>query len=1360
MKWWKKLSVKISLFIVILALMPLLVFGMLAIPRMNETLTQSIESNHFNIVENAAGVISTNVARIVQNIQVISEAVGLEAQLPEDQEWTLQLMLKSFPEVKAFSLFDGTGMERMRVSKERMTLFDQGVQTKYDPDHVDGTVKTSQSDRLYRDQNGLLMFDGLIRLINPMDPGSGYLLKIAIDVTQLLDFMAEQYRHESGILYVVDGDGVILSHPDRSVVLAGEKALNSSHVADFVAQKKGKERLRIYENRQGQRVLASAWETDHLKLLVVFEALYGDAFQPIHTMTQQQGILLFAVLVMSLLLIVYFFSKIVMPVKKLETGVDRIASGAFDVTIPVTSDDEMGKVTNAFNTMAANLDQARIEEKERAWVQEGVAAVDNAIRGAVALDQLSHDIVDCVCKYVNAHIGLIYIKTPDDAYQYMAGYATKMGQPVPERFQSGEGLTGQCVAEKRVGYFETFSEDYLAISSTLGKTLPKQLAIIPFIHEESVEGVIEMGTIDLLSDTRKFFLSHIGDRIGVVLSSVRSRETLNVVLKKTHEQNEELTQQQAELQSVNEELEEQSQMLSESEAELKRKHEALEQSNIELEEKSQYLESSQRDMEKKNRILETLKRELETKADDLAATNQYKSEFLANMSHELRTPLNSLLLLAKLLCRNKEKNLNEAQLESVNIIYNSGAELLALINEILDLSKIEAGQMNLNHHPISTQGLIVGLKRQFLHLAEEKGLKYHVTMMPNCPNTVTTDPQRMEQILKNLIANAIKFTDTGEVSVIFSRMEYPDHPQDFIEEDGGEWIVVSIKDTGIGIPQEKQQVIFEAFHQIESNCARKHGGTGLGLSISLKLTELLGGWLTVTSEPGKGSVFQLYLPIIPPKRAVDDNRIMPPESAVLNTHGGAKVVTHPEFADPHTQGVVSPHALDETKKPTSSTRRTVSGKLSRDSLLPTDQNNTKKPAPSPSPRSIKPEKSIHDPVLPDDRDKMEHSEKSLLIIEDDINFGKTLIQFCRERGFHCIYTPNGEEGIALADIYQPKGILLDVRLPGLDGWGVLGRLKDAPRTRHIPVHFMSVDEPRYDAFRKGAIGYLKKPVSDDALEAAMEKIESMIEKKMKDLLIVEDDPNQLIAIRKLIGEGDIKIHEAQTGRAAMEALNRSTFDCVILDIGLPDMSGFDLLAQLDSQQVPPIIIYTGKELTAEQEEKLQSFSQSIIIKGVRSEERLLDETSLFLHRVIQELPPPQKQMICEIHDGNRMLKGKKILIVDDDMRNVFALSKVLNDLDMEPLKAENGKKALAYLHETEGIDMVLMDIMMPVMDGYETMREIRKEARFSKLPIIALTAKAMKQDKADCINAGANDYLSKPVDIDHLISLMRVWLYD
>ena len=1328
MKWWKKLSVKISLFIFGLALLPLLVFGLVAIPRMNGTLTKFIESQHLNIVKNAAGVISTNVAQMVKDIQLICDTVGLKDQLPEDQEWTLQFMLKSFPEVKAFSLFDGTGMERMRVSKDRMTLFDQGVQTKYDPDHVDETVKTSQSERLYRGQNGLLMFDGLIRLMNPVDPRSGYLLKIAIDVTQLLDVMAEQYRNESGILYVVDGDGVILSHPDRSVVLAGEKALNSAYVADFVAQRKGKERLRIYENRHGKRVVASAWETDHLKLLVVFEALYDDAFQPIHTMTQQQGGLLFAVLVMALLLVFYFFSKIVMPVKKLETGVDRIASGVFDVTIPVTSDDEMGKVTKAFNAMAANLDQARIEEKEQSWIQEGVTAVDNAIRGAVALDKLSHDIVNCVCRYVNAHIGLIYIKTPDGAYRYMAGYATKMGQPVPERFESGEGLTGQCVAEKRIGYFETFSDDYLIVSSTLGETLPKELAIIPFVHEEIVEGVIELGSIDLLSDTRKSFLSHIGDRIAVVLSSVRSRETLNVVLEKTHEQNEELTQQQAELQSINEELEEQSQMLSASEAELKKKHEALEQSNIELEEKSQYLENSQRDMEKKNRILETLKRELETKADDLAATSQYKSEFLANMSHELRTPLNSLLLLAKLLCRNKEKNLNEAQLESVNIIYNSGVGLLALINEILDLSKIEAGQMTLKYHPLSTQGLIVSLKRQFLHLAEEKGLKYYVTMMPNCPEHLTSDLQRLEQILKNLIANAIKFTEAGEVSVVFSRMESPDCPPEFIEEEDVEWIAVSIKDTGIGIPQKEQQVIFEAFHQIESDTARKHGGTGLGLSISLKLTQLLGGRLTVTSEAGKGSIFRLFLPTVPPKREVDDNPTPPPKFPDPPTQGVVKVVTPTESA-PSSHDIMPSNALQATK-PT----------------LPS--------------LSDTPEKSVNAPVLPDDRDEMEHSEKSILIIEDDLNFGKTLIQFCRERGFHCIYTPNGEEGITLADSYQPKGILLDVRLPGLDGWGVLGRLKSAPRTRHIPVHFMSVDEPQYNALRKGAIGYLQKPVSDDALEVAMEKIESMIERKMKELLIVEDDAKQLIAIRKLIGEGDIKIHEAKTARAAIEALNRSTFDCVILDIGLPDMSGFDLLAQLDPKEVPPIIIYTGKNLTAEQDEKLQSFSQSIIIKGVRSEERLLDETSLFLHRVIQELPPPQKQMICEIHDGNRMLKGKKILIVDDDMRNVFALSKVLNDLEMETLKAENGKKALAYLHETEGIDMVLMDIMMPVMDGFETMREIRKEARFAKLPIIALTAKAMKQDKADCIEAGANDYLSKPVDIDHLISLMRVWLYD
>ena len=744
------------------------------------------------------------------------------------------------------------------------------------------------------------------------------------------------------------------------------------------------------------------------------------------------------------------------------------------------------------------------------------------------------------------------------------------------------------------------------------------------------------------------------------------------------------------LQESNEQLQAQSE-------ELQVQQEELQAANEELEEKTQFLERNKKNIEEKNQVLERLREDLERKAEDLAIASKYKSEFLANMSHELRTPLNSLLLLARLLVDNREGNLSKDQIESATIIYNSGNDLLLLINEILDLSKIEAGKMELRTEEITPVELGEALEKNFRHLAEEKGLFLKVSIKENTPAAIVTDRQRLEQILKNLLSNAFKFTDQGGVTIEFYQPEDTvSFAQPGLESQNA--LAIAIGDTGIGIPEDKQKIIFEAFQQIEGGSARKYGGTGLGLSISRELARLLGGEIQVLGQENAGSTFILYLPTAAPI-AAESVQI----TAITNRDKGPDFITR---------------------------------------------------------AAVRSQTSVN--LLEDDRDILSADDKTLLIIEDDVNFAKTLLIFCREKGFKCVFSLTGEEGLMFAEKYPLKAIILDINLPGMNGWAVLESLKENPSTRHIPVHFMSADEPVPAAYSKGAMGYLTKPISQEKLEQALASLEFLIDKIRKDLLLVEDDANQRRAIVKLIGYSDVAIHEASTGKEAMEALQSKQYDCMILDLGLPDMSGFDLLKLMEKDNsitMPPVVVYTGKDLTVEEENELRKYSESIIIKGVRSEERLLDETSLFLHRMVERLPAEKRKMISDLHDTDKMLRNRNILLVDDDMRNVFALSKVLSEKGINTIKAENGLKALEILQERDDIDLILMDIMMPIMDGYETMRRIRAEGRFSALPIIALTAKAMQRDKDDCIAAGANDYLAKPVEIDRLLSMMRVWLY-
>jgi CheY-like chemotaxis protein/signal transduction histidine kinase len=832
---------------------------------------------------------------------------------------------------------------------------------------------------------------------------------------------------------------------------------------------------------------------------------------------------------------------------------------------------------------------------------------------------------------------------------------------------------------------------------------PRNVVVQPLLYDNKLLGVIELASKEVLDDQNLDFLISVSENIAISINSARSRQKVNDLLLQTQNQAEELRQQQEELRVSNEELEEQTRALKQSEKELQTQQEELRVINEELEEKTHSLEIQKKEITIKNNELSKAKEEVEIKASELEITSKYKSEFLANMSHELRTPLNSLLILSKNLMQNKKGNLTEDQLESVEIIRKSGDDLLNLINEILDLSKIESGKMSLHVENIKVEDLASNIRRTFGHVIEEKGLKLNVEVGETLPEYISTDIQRIEQVIKNLVSNAIKFTVQGTISVSFKPTPHEiqffrsglTHKNSFM---------LSVKDTGIGIPKEKQQIIFEAFQQVDGSTSRNYGGTGLGLSITKEIAKLFGGEIHLESQPGSGSTFKVFLPLNFNDSASNEN------------------VVPKEAPKPVIQSVLKP-VVDE--------------KLVQLADLQSSK-------------------------VGDDRNNFSSGDRTILIVEDDENFAKILKKQCHEKGFKFLYAASGEAGLMMAEKYLPNAMILDIKLPGIDGITVLDRIKENSKIRHIPVHMMSALEETIDVFQKGAIGYLTKPISPEKLDDAFTKMEDFINHKVKDLLIIEDDDTMRNQIIEVIGREEVSPTGVSSGEEAIEMLRLIKFDCIVMDLGLPDMTGFELLKKLEAehkQDLPPVIIYTGKELTQEENAELKKHTDSIIIKGVKSEERLLDETALFLHRVVDNLPKDKQQIISSLHDKDAIFRGKKVLIVDDDMRNLFALSKVLDDKGMIVIEAENGKVALEKLEKESDIDIVLMDIMMPIMDGYETMRQVRLKKEFKNLPIIALTAKAMKDDHERCIKAGANDYLTKPLDIDKLVSLMNLWLY-
>ncbi len=926
--------------------------------------------------------------------------------------------------------------------------------------------------------------------------------------------------------------------------------------------------------------------------------------------------------------------------------------------------------------------QATLSRRRQDWLQSGEVGLNAAATGDRRTEELGDSILQFLARYTGAVAGAIFVKVEDD-FLRAATYGVPEGANVPERFTSKEGLLGQAVAGAKPILIEGVPDGYLAFGSALGRDKPRHLMISPGRVDGAVNSVIELGFLRPVDESILTLLEQASASIATAVRSAKYRSDLQNFLRETQRQAEELQVQGEELRVSNEELEEQGRALKESQARLEQQQVELEQTNSQLEEQAQQLEGQRDDLERVNASVQLKARELEQ-------ASQYKSDFLANMSHELRTPLNSSLILAKLLADNPNDNLTTEQVKYAQTIQSSGNDLLNLINDILDLSKIEAGHVDIRPEPVSLDRLVSGLRQLFDPVSKSKDLGFEIDIAPEAPAVIETDPQRLEQVLKNLLSNAFKFTEKGKVTLNLRGAT-----------DGQ--LAFSVTDTGIGIAEEQQRSIFDAFHQADGTISRRFGGTGLGLSISRELIRLLGGTIHLTSRHNHGSTFTVVVPV-----SYDPARIV---SRDIRT------------AEPVT---IQRSVVEEV-------------------------------------RALEPERHR---IVEDDRSAPNDGKRTLLVIEDDDTFSAILRDLAREMGFRALVAGTAHDALELAKQYMPSAIVLDIGLPDQSGLSVLDRLKTDVRTRHIPIHIVSADDYAETALSLGAVGYIMKPVQREQLVEVLQKLEAKLSQGVRRVLIVEDNEVQREAVMKLLTSHDVETVSAGTAAECLTLLKEQTFDCMVLDLTLPDASGYSLLETIsgdDSHSFPPVIIYTGRVLSADEEQRLRRYSKSIIIKGAKSPERLLDEVSLFLHQVVSDLPDEQQKMIRKARNRDALLEDRRILIVEDDVRNVYALTNILEPRGAVIEIARNGQEALDKLGQsqddaTKAIDLVLMDVMMPVMDGLTATRMIRKNPDWKKLPIITLTAKAMPDDQQRCIEAGANDYMAKPLDVEKLLSLVRVWM--
>ena len=950
-----------------------------------------------------------------------------------------------------------------------------------------------------------------------------------------------------------------------------------------------------------------------------------------------------------------------------------VTKGDLTRSVQVDARGEVAELKDNINTMIDNLRLTTERNTEQDWLKTNLAQFTNMLQGQRDLSTVGRLMLSELTPLVGAHQGIIYQLESDDStsLRLLSRYADGGSGGHPERVQIGEGLIGQCAADKRRILLSQMPDSVVPITSGLFQAAPKSIIVLPVLFEGQVKAVIELASLSHFTTLQITFLEQLTASIGILLNSIEATMQTEGLLKQSQQLASELQTQQRELQQTNEQLEQKAQQLAER--------------NVEV--------------ERKNQEIEQARRALEEKATELALTSKYKSEFLANMSHELRTPLNSILILGQQLSENPDGNLKPKQVEFARTIHGAGTDLLNLISDILDLSKIESGTVSVDAEELFFANVLEVVARPFRHQAENQGLSFEVQIDQALGRSMVTDSKRLQQVLKNLMSNALKFTAHGGVRLKAFAATSGWSPNNTALAAASGVVAFEVSDSGIGIPPEKQKIIFEAFQQADASTNRKYGGTGLGLAISRELATLLGGEIQQRSTPGVGSTFTLFLPI----------KYTGPQTAVVrpSTHGGLQNLP--------------PSALQHVPKPE----------------LVLDQ-------------------------IPDDRHQVEPGDAVLLIVEDDPHYARIMIDLAHETGFKVLVATRGTDALALAIEYVPTAVSLDVFLPDMLGWNVLSQLKRTAQTRHIPVQIVTMDEDRQHGLSRGAFSYISKPTTVEGLNAALARIQEYAKPRKKKLLIVEDNEAEQFSIRTLLHHDDIQIDVAPTGRDALATLHDGGYDCVVLDLRLPDMSGFDVLeeVQRDSALADlPVVVFTGRQLSAEEDAKLHTMARSIVVKGAESPERLLDETALFLHRVVGQLPVEKQKMLERLHSSDEDLIGRTVLLVDDDARNIFALSSALERRGMKVLTATTGREAISLLETSADVALVLMDIMMPEMDGYETIRVIREKGIFRRLPIIALTAKAMKGDREKCLEAGASDYLAKPVNTEQLLSALRLWLH-
>ncbi|MGC1696409.1 MAG: response regulator, partial [Pseudolabrys sp.] len=950
-----------------------------------------------------------------------------------------------------------------------------------------------------------------------------------------------------------------------------------------------------------------------------------------------------------------------------------VTKGDLTRSIQVDARGEVAELKDNINTMIDNLRLTTDRNTEQDWLKTNLAKFTSMLQGQRDLTTVGRLLLSELTQLVNAQLGVIYQVENDESglLRLLSAYADDGSSGHPQILRIGDGLIGQCASEKRRMLITEMPAHAVPIGSALFKVVPQNIIVLPVLFEDQVKAVIELASISSFTTLQISFLEQLTTSVGIVFNSIEATMQTEGFLKQSQNLAGELQTQQKELQQTNDQLEQKAQQLAER--------------NVEV--------------ERKNQEIEQARRALEEKASELALTSKYKSEFLANMSHELRTPLNSILILGQQLTENPDGNLSSKQVEFARTIHGAGTDLLNLISDILDLSKIESGTVTVDEEEVSLSNLIESTARPFRHEADNRNLSFDVRIDPHLGRSITTDSKRLQQVLKNLLSNAFKFTKDGGVQLNVSAAVGGWSPEHGVLSMAPAVIAFEVTDTGIGIPAEKQKIIFEAFQQADASTSRKYGGTGLGLAISRELSNLLGGEIQLRSTPGQGSAFTLYLPI----------KYVGPSSGLKP-------------------------AADDAEKSTFQ-------------------------APGISPRATSDRVVEH---VADDRLEIEPGDSILLVVEDDPHYARVIMDLARDKGFKVLVAARGADALNLAQQFQPSAVSLDVFLPDMLGWTVLNQLKQNPLTRHIPVQIITLDEDRQHALARGAFSFVTKPTTTEGVDEALSRIKEYAQARRRRLLVVEDNPSEQLSIRELLGHDDIDIMTTGTGAEALRALRDQPCDCVVLDLKLPDMSGFEVLEAIRADGTisdVPVVVFTGRELSPEEDAQLHTMARSIVVKGVESPERLLDETALFLHRVVTDLPPEKQRMLERLNSSDEDLLNRTVLLVDDDARNIFALSSVLERRGMRVLTATTGTEAIELVASTPELAIVLMDIMMPQMDGYQTMQAIRLKPELRRLPIIALTAKAMKGDREKCLEAGASDYLAKPVNTEQLLSVLRMWLH-